>query len=211
MRRLHLLRQTDDAMRNELEEIKEEAIKEGVPVIKDEGLAFLLNYIREHRCRRILELGTAVAYSAISMARTDPAIYVDTIEKDPLMYEQALENIKEAGMTERISVFFMPIEEFHTDEMYDLIFVDAAKAQYGKYLEQFLPNLKEDGAMIFDNMVFHGLIYEADKISSRSLRNLVKKIIKFRELVHNDKRFDIMMFDNIGDGITVLTRRESGT
>ena len=65
--------------------------------------------------------------------------------------------------------------------------------------------------MIFDNMVFHGLIYEADSIRSRSLRSLVKKIIKFRELVHNDERFDIMMFDNIGDGITVLTRRESGT
>ena len=211
MRRLHLLRQTDDAMRNELKQIKEEAIKEGVPVIRDEGLAFLLNYIREHNCRRILELGTAVAYSAISMAETDSLIHVDTIEKDPAMYEEAMRNIAQAGLQERITVFFMPIEEFHTDEMYDLIFVDAAKAQYGKYLEQFYRNLKEDGAMIFDNMVFHGLIYEADNIRSRSLRSLVKKIIKFRELVHNDERFDIMMFDNIGDGITVLTSRKSGT
>lgn len=198
-------------MRNELKQIKEEAIKEGVPVIRDEGLAFLLNYIREHNCRRILELGTAVAYSAISMAKIDPLIHVDTIEKDPAMHEEAMNNIAQTGLQERITVFFMPIEEFHTDEMYDLIFVDAAKAQYGKYLEQFYRNLKEDGAMIFDNMVFHGLIYEADNIRSRSLRSLVKKIIKFRELVHNDERFDIMMFDNIGDGITVLTRRESGT
>ena len=198
-------------MRNELEEIKEEAIKKGVPVIKDEGLAFLLNYIREHHCQRILELGTAVAYSAIFMARQDALIHVDTIEKDPAMYEEAVRNIAQACLQDRISVFFMPIENFHTDEMYDMIFVDAAKAQYGKYMEQFLGNLKDDGAMIFDNMVFHGLIYEADKISSRSLRSLVKKIIKFRELVHNDERFDIMMFDNIGDGITVLTRRESGT
>ena len=211
MRRLHLLRQTDDAMRKQVKEIREEALKEGVPVIKDEGLAFLLNYIREHHCQRILELGTAVAYSAISMAETDPSVHVDTVEKDPSMVEQALQNISHAGLTDRISVFFMPIEEFHTDEMYDLIFVDAAKAQYGRYLEQFLPNLKGDGAMIFDNMVFHGLIYEADEIHSRSLRSLVKKIIKFRELVHNDERFDIMMFDNIGDGITVLTRRKSGT
>ncbi len=198
-------------MRNELKEIKEEAIKEGVPVIKDEGLAFLLNFIREHHCQKILELGTAVAYSAISMAQTDRSIHIDTIEKDPEMYKQALQNIAQANLADRISVFFMPIEDFQTDEMYDMIFVDAAKAQYGKYMEQFLKNLKDDGAMIFDNMVFHGLIYEADKISSRSLRNLVKKIIKFRELVHNDERFDIMIFDNIGDGITVLTRRKSGT
>ena len=75
----------------------------------------------------------------------------------------------------------------------------------------FLDNLKSDGVMVFDNTVFHGLIYDPESITSRNLRNLVKKIIKFREKVHNDERFDIMEFDNIGDGILVLTRRKSGT
>ena len=72
----------------------------------------------------------------------------------------------------------------------------------------FLPNLKENGFMVFDNMVFHGLIYKVDEIESKNLRNLVKKIIKFREIVHNDKRFDIIEYDNIGDGIFVLSRRK---
>ena len=95
--------------------------------------------------------------------------------------------------------------------MYDLIFIDAAKAQYGRYMEMFLNNLKDNGYMLFDNMVFHGLVEEPEKITSRNLRNLVKKIIKFREMVQNDNRFDIMMFDNVGDGILVLNRRKSET
>ena len=198
-------------MSEELKEIKTDALEKGVPIIKDEGLAFLLNYISEHDCKKILELGTAVAYSAINMARLNKDIHIDTIEKNEEMYAQAVKNIDEAGLNDQISVYFMPIEEFHTEEQYDLIFVDAAKAQYGKYMEQFLNNLKDDGAMIFDNMVFHGLIYDVDHIESRSLRALVRKIIKFREFVQNDERFDIMKFDNIGDGIFVLTRRKRGT
>ena len=194
-----------------IEEIKTKALKEGVPIIKDEGLAFLLNYIEEHDCKEILELGTAVAYSAIEMASLSKDIHIDTIEKDEEMYTQAIANIKEAGLEDQIDAWFMPIEEFRSDKLYDLIFVDAAKAQYGRYTEQFLDNLKQDGAMIYDNMIFHGLVYDVDNISSRSLRNLVKKIIKFSEMVHNDERFDIMKFDNIGDGILVLTRRKSGT
>ncbi len=194
-------------MSENIGKIKEKALEEGVPIIKDEGLAFLLNVINEHGCKDILELGTAVGYSAIKMAKSDPAIRIDTIEKNEEMYRQALTNIRREGLEDRIRVHFTPIEDFHTDRMYDLIFVDAAKAQYGKYLEQFLPNLKEDGIMFFDNTVFHGLIYEADTIASRGLRALVKKIIKFREKVLNDDRFDIIMFDGIGDGILILTRR----
>ena len=103
----------------------------------------------------------------------------------------------------------MPIEEYHSDKMYDLIFVDGPKAQYGKHLEMFIDNLKEDGVMLFDNMVFHNLIYDVDNIESKNLRNLVKKIIKFREKVLNDERFDIILCDSIGDGMLVLTRRRS--
>jgi len=211
MRRLHLVCQIDDAMIPEIKEIKEKALEEGVPIIKDEGLAFLLKYIETNGCKRILELGTAVGYSAMEMAKLSEDIHIDTIEKDEKMYEQAIDNISNAGLSERIHVHFMPIEEFETKDRYDLIFVDAAKAQYGRYMEKFLDNLDEEGAMIFDNMIFHGLIYKADEITSRSLRSLVRKIIKFREMVQNDKRFDIMKFDDIGDGIFVLTRRKSGS
>ncbi len=191
--------------------IKEKALNEGVPIIKDEGLDFLLSFIKEKNAKDILELGTAVGYSAMKMAALSKDVSIDTIEKNKDMYEQALFNIENSPYAKQISIHFMPIEEFQTDKMYDLIFVDAAKAQYGKYMEQFLHNLKEKGYMFFDNMIFHGLVYDVENIKSRSLRNMVKKIVKFSEMVSNDDRFDIMKFDNIGDGILLLSRRKSGT
>lgn len=194
-----------------IEELKKQALQEGVPIIKDEGLAFLLNLIKERQCKNILELGTAVGYSSMMMAKLDKDIHIDTIEKNMEMYNQAILNIRNEKLDKQIDVYGMPIEEFKTDKKYDLIFVDAAKAQYGKYMEMFLDNLDNDGVMVFDNMIFHGLIYRVDEIESKNLKNLLKKIIKFRELVINDNRFDIMMDDNIGDGILVLSRRKSET
>ena len=190
-----------------IEEVKSKALKEGVPIIKDEGLAFLLDFVKENKFKDILELGTAVGYSAMQMAKLDKDIHIDTIERVQDMYNQAISNIKEANLDKQIKVHFMPIEEYSTDKMYDFIFIDAAKAQYGKYMEKFLPNLKPDGKMLFDNMIFHGLIYKPDEIESKNLRNLVKKIIKFRESIQNDERFDIIVRDDIGDGIFILSRR----
>ena len=189
-----------------IEEIKNKALDEKVPIIKDDGLSFLLDLIKENRCKEILELGTAVGYSAMQMASLDADIHIDTIEKNEEMYKQAIANIKDNGLEGQIDVHFMPIEEYETNRKYDFIFVDAAKAQYHRYMDQFLDNLKADGLMVFDNMVFHGLIYE-EEIKSRSLRSLVRKIKEFRDFVHNDERFDIMMYDHIGDGILVLRRR----
>ena len=195
----------------DIDSVKKKALDEKVPIMKDEGLEFLLDFIKKNEFKDILELGTAVGYSAMKMASLDKDIHIDTIEKNEDMYRQAVKNVSVSPYKDQIVLHFMPIEEYKTDKMYDLIFVDAAKAQYGKYMEQFLPNLKEKGYMFFDNMIFHGLVYEVEKIESRNLRNLVKKIIKFSEMVSNDDRFDIMMFDNIGDGILLLSRRESGS
>ena len=195
----------------DIEDVKRKALEEKVPIIKDEGLEFLLDFIDKNQFRDILELGTAVGYSAMKMAALNKDIRIDTIEKNEDMYKQAVDNVSNSPYRDQIKIHFMPIEEYRTDKMYDLIFVDAAKAQYGKYMEQFLPNLKEKGYMFFDNMIFHGLVYDVENIASRNLRNLVKKIIKFSEMVRNDDRFDIMFFDNIGDGILLLSRRESGS
>ena len=76
-----------------IEEIKDKALKEGVPIIKDEGLAFLLNFIKEKHSKNILELGTAVGYSSMEMAKLDSEIHIDTIEKKDDMYEQAMKEL----------------------------------------------------------------------------------------------------------------------
>ena len=190
-----------------IEKIKKDALKKDVPIIKDEGLIFLLNLIKEKNFKNILELGTVVGYSAINMAKIDESIQIDTIEKNEEMYKQALINIKEEGLDNQIKVHFLPIEEYKTEKKYDFIFVDAAKAQYGKYLEQFINNLSDNGYILFDNMIFHNMIYDIESIKSKNTRNLVKKIAIFREKMLNDSRFDIIFYDNIGDGLLLLTRR----
>lgn len=190
-----------------IENIKQKALNDEVPIIKDDGLSFLLKIIEERNVKDILELGTAVGYSSINMAILDKDILIDTIEKNEEMYKEAIKNIKAEGLDDQIIVHFCPIEVFKTDKKYDLIFVDAAKAQYKKYTEQFLNNLKDDGIFFYDNMIFHGLIYELDNIQSRSLRSLVRKIINFRDLMRNDKRFDIIFYDDVGDGVLLASLR----
>ena len=142
------------------------------------------------------------------MARLSDDIHIDTIERDQKMYEEALKNVEDAALNDQITLNFMDIRDYVPSKKYDLIFVDAAKGQYYNYLNQFIDYLKEDGVMFFDNMVFHGLTKDPDAIKNRNTRSLVKKINKFKELVKEDSRFDIILYEDIGDGILILTRRK---
>lgn len=191
-----------------IETIKEKALQNEVPIIKDGGLLYMLNLIKNNHFKEILELGTAVGYSAINIAKLAKDIHVDTLEKNEDMYKQAVKNIHDEGLDEQITCYLTAIEDFSTQKKYDFIFIDAAKAQYGKYLEQFINNLKEDGIILFDNMIFHGMIYDVDSIRSRGTRSLVKKILMFRKNVANDERFDIIFEDEVGDGLLILRRRK---
>ena len=191
-----------------IEDIKKKALNDKVPIIKDGGLSFICDLIKQKKIKHILELGTAVGYSSINMALLDKEIKIDTIEKNEDMYRQAIENIKNEGLEKQISVYFTPIEEFKNEKKYDLIFVDAAKAQYQKYTEQFIDNLAEDGVFVYDNMIFHGLVYDIENIKNRGTRALVSKIVRFRELMENDERFDIIFYEDVGDGLLLAYRRK---
>lgn len=191
-----------------MSDLKQFAKDNHVPIIQDGGLDFLLKTIKKINAKDILELGSAIRYSAISMARLSDDIHIDTIERDQKMYEEALKNVKDAALDNQITLNFMDIRDYVPSKKYDLIFVDAAKGQYYNYLNQFIDYLKEDGVMFFDNMVFHGLTKDPDAIKNRNTRSLVKKINKFKELVKEDSRFDIILYEDIGDGILILTRRK---
>ena len=190
-------------------DLKEYAANNHVPIIKDGGLDFIIALIKKTDCKMILELGSAIGYSAIKMAKTAADIYIDTLEKNEAMYLKAKENIAKAALNDRISIYHTDIKDFKTDKLYDLIFVDAAKAQYYNYLNQFIDNLKEDGVMVFDNIAFHGMVKDPSLTKNRNTKALVKKIRKFKELVQEDDRFDIMIYEDIGDGILTLRRRKN--
>lgn len=190
-------------------EIKTYAKDNQVPIIQDAGLDYLLFMVKETKSKRILELGTAIGYSSINMAKLDKEITVVTLERDPKMYEQAVKNIKEEGLEDRIEAVFTDIPAYSTDKMFDFIFVDAGKAHYMDYLNQFIGNLKEDGIMFFDNLNFHDMYKDPDAIKNRNTRQLVKKINKFYNSITSNPDYDVEIHREIGDGILILRRKNA--
>lgn len=190
-------------------EIKTYAKDNQVPIIQDAGLDYLLFMVKETNSKTILELGTAIGYSSINMAKLDQEITIVTLERDPKMYEQAKKNIKEEGLEDRIEAVFTDIPAYSTDKVFDFIFVDAGKAHYMDYLNQFIGNLKENGVMFFDNLNFHDMYKDPDAIKNRNTRQLVKKINKFYNSITSNPDYDVEIHREIGDGILILRRRNA--
>lgn len=181
----------------------------GVPIITMGGLSVLLSVIRIKNVKRILEIGTAIGYSSIVMALESKEITIDTIERDKKMYEQAVRNITDFGLEDRINIIYKDALEVNNDELgtYDLIFIDAAKAQYIKFFEKYSPLLNDDGVIYTDNLMFHGLVeMKQEEIESRNLRALVRKINNFNVYLKNNESFKTT-FIKYGDGIALSVKK----
>ena len=190
-----------------LEEIEAAARENHVPVMLGDGMEFLLEYIRSHPgITRVLECGTAVGWSAMKIAGVRENIMVDTLEIDPAMHAQACENIKAAGLDDRIFAHLCDAGLYATNQYYDLFFIDAAKSQYRMYVEHFMPNSAVGSVFVFDNLNFHGIVDHPELSENRSTLQMTRKIRKFREAMKNDPRFETEWHPDIGDGVMVATR-----
>lgn len=190
-----------------LKEIKEKAREKKVPIMMDDGMDFVCDYIREHKqIHMILEIGTAVGYSAMKMAEIRDDIQVDTLEIDEQRYQEAIENIRSNHMEKQIMVHLCDAVLFHTAARYDLIFVDAAKAQYQKYTEHFLDNAGIGTVFLYDNLKFHGIVDDPSLSHNRSTLSMTRKIRKFREWLLSSPQFDVEYHPTIGDGVAVAVK-----
>ena len=186
--------------------IEEYAYNNHIPIMLKDGINYLTNYIKKNNVKRILEIGSAIGYSAICMASVDDDIHVVTIEKDSLRYDEALKNINDFNLSDRISIINDDALECDIHGEYDLIFIDAAKAQYIKFFEKYKHNLNKDGVIVSDNLDFHGMVDNVDSISNRNTKQLVGKIIKYIDFLKNNEEFDTE-FISIGDGIGISMRK----
>lgn len=182
------------------------ASKYKVPILNKESLEYIQNIIKERNIKSILELGSAVGYSAINFALTDAHIQVTTIERDEKRYLKAVKNIKKFKLENRINIINDDILNVNIKEKYDFIFIDASKSQNEKYFNMFKDNLNDGGIIIIDNLGFHGFVGKSDKIESRNLRSLVKKIEKFMDYLETQDEFKVKIV-NIGDVIGLIERR----
>lgn len=190
----------------EVSEIKKYARKNQVPIMKDDGLDFICNYIREHNVKRILEIGTAIGYSAIQFAKVSSDITVVTIEREIDKVIRAKQNFHDNGLEDRITVLnedALMLENLPGE--FDLIFIDAAKAQYIKFFEKFKVNLAPDGVIISDNLSFHGMVEDFTLTKSKDTIRMLKKIKKYVEFLKTNPDYTTEFF-TVGDGISVTRK-----
>ncbi|MDD3382851.1 MAG: O-methyltransferase [Bacilli bacterium] len=188
--------------------IKEKALREDVPIVSDDVLTYLVKTIKLLEVKNILEIGTAIGYSSISMAINSVA-NIDTIERNEANFNQAIENIRMCKLNERIKVFnedALTIDLKLLKDHYDLIFIDAAKAQMRKFFEKFSPKLSFNGVIIIDNLNFHGLVYGNIPIKNKNLKSLVRKIAEFNLWLSQKEDFETYFF-SIGDGMAICRKK----
>lgn len=183
------------------------ADEKGIPIMEKEGIEFLTEFIKLNKVKNILEIGTAIGYSAINMALAGEDVFVTTIERDKDRYIEAVKNVKKAGLDSRITLILADALSFNTSEEYDLIFIDAAKSQYVKFFEKFSKNLKERGFIVTDNINFHGLTNSDKSKMSRNLRQLITKLEKYITFLKDNKAFKTRFFE-VGDGVAISRRRK---
>lgn len=193
-----------------LEEIEKEARKDGVPIIRKEMESFLRVMLSIKKPMRILELGTAVGYSAILMSEyINEKGQIITIENYDKRIPIAKENIKKAGRENVIKLLegdamgIMPTLE---RDQFDFVFMDAAKAQYIHFLPKVLRLMKKDGVLITDNVLQEGDLIQSKYVVRRRDRTIHKRMREYLEVVKNHPQLETSIVP-IGDGITMSVKK----
>lgn len=189
-------------MNKEFKQIEKYAEEKNIPIMQKPGINFLTKYIEENNVKNILEIGSAIGYSAIKMALVNDKIKVTTIEKDTERYLTALKNIKDFELEKRITLILGDALDVNLEDKYDLIFIDAAKGQYIKFFEKYSKNLKKNGVIVSDNLDFHGFVNQEERIVSKNLRQLVNKIRNYIEFLKENTEFTTTFY-KVGDGISI--------
>ncbi|MCD8797919.1 O-methyltransferase [Mammaliicoccus sciuri] len=194
-----------------IDELRHYAEQYNVPIMDKISTEFVKQLIRIKDVKSILEIGTAIGYSAMHFASCDPDINVWTIERKEEMYEQAISNIKDFGYESQINVIFSDaLEAFEllpTDQSFDMIFIDAAKAQSQKFFELYEPLLKDDGIIITDNILYHGFVSNIEIVRNRNVKQMVKKVQKYNQWLMNHDKYKTTLI-NIGDGMAISKKEK---
>lgn len=193
-----------------LKEMKKYAIENHVPILQDVSLDLILLVLKLKRPNSILEVGTAIGYSAINFSRylDGDNSHILTVEKSEEMYKEAIKNIKNVGLDEKIKVINADATEYlptlDENDKYDVVFIDAAKGQYLVFLENALRVIKKGGIIIADNVYFKGRVLSG--YNEHRHRTATNRLRKYLELVTEDETLDTTVF-NVGDGVAVSIKK----
>ena len=187
----------------ELKKIKEEALSEQIPIIMDETLKTIQEIIGDKKLEKILEIGTAVGYSAICYTQflTENG-KIDTIEIDHERVQKANENIKKAGVDKKITVLEGDALEIlpTLKEPYDMIFIDASKGKYPRFLEHAIRLSKVGTIILADNILYKG--YVMGDYNKHKQRTAVRNLREYIKLVTENPMLETKILE-VGDGLAV--------
>ncbi len=193
-----------------LDEIEREALDSYVPIIRKEMQSFLKLLLAMQKPKRILEVGTAVGFSAVFMAEyAPPDCRITTIENYEKRIPLAKENFRRAGKENQITLMEGDAEEIlpALTETFDFIFMDASKGQYIRFLPDIFRLLETGGTLVSDNVLQDGDIIESHFIVERRNRTIYKRMREYLyELTHRDDLVTSVL--PVGDGVTVSTKVE---
>ena len=166
-----------------LEQIKQKAINEHIPIIMDDTLEVVAKILTNMQPKRILEIGTAVGYSAMCFsAYLEKDGVIDTIERDEIRVKEAKENIKKVGVEEKINIYIGDAVEIlpTLNNKYDVIFIDAAKGKYPFFLEQAIRLINPNGVILADNILYKGYVMSdynkhKQRTAVRNLREYIQE------------------------------------
>ena len=189
--------------KQELEKIKQKALEEHIPIIMDDTLDVVDKILKEIKPKRILEIGTAVGYSAICFVKyLEEDGRIDTIEREHERVEEAKENIKKAEVETRINILEGDAVEIlpTLNEKYDVVFIDAAKGKYPFFLKEALRMLKDNGVILADNILYKG--YVMSDYNKHKQRTAVRNLREYIKEVTENKNLQTEILE-VGDGLAI--------
>lgn len=193
-----------------VQELEAYANDHSIPIMELDGIETLLQFLRIQQPAKILEIGTAIGYSAIRMLDELPKAHVISIERDEERASLAKTNMIKASLESRFHLIEGDALDVSADvESYgpfDVLFIDAAKGQYERFFSLYEPMVKEGGLIFSDNVLFKGMVASENDQASRALRALVRKIRAYNDQLMKDPRFDSILLP-VGDGVIISRKK----
>ncbi len=186
-----------------LEQIKKEALEEHIPILMDDTLEEIAKYLTEIKPTTILEIGTAVGYSAICFSKyLNENGYIDTIELDEQRAKKAIENIGKMELDSKINVMIgNAVDILPTiNKKYDVVFIDAAKGKYPIFLEHALRLTKQNGYIFADNILYKG--YVMSDYNKHKQRTAVTHLREYIKLITENENLETKILE-VGDGLAI--------
>lgn len=197
------------ARNNLLTEMEEFARTYDVPIMDIVSMEAMLQIVSLARSKKVLEIGTAIGYSAMRVAEKLPDCTIVSIERDKDRYEKAKHFIARANLEDRVTLIYGDALEIAPELKkfghFDCLFIDAAKGQYNRFFELYSPLVEKEGLVISDNILFKGIVAQEGKVA-KGLRTMVVNLRAYNEMLFANKEYETIFYP-IGDGIAISKKK----